>query len=197
MAPRIAGITFLLLFVAGAFFLVFFAIFSPELPPGNLVSALNEISAYYHSPGNSQQHTVVLAPEEDWASLTAYTEFETGAGLDEQDRTADIAYPIRPGETLSEIACAYGLQYDFLAWYNKISNANKIRMGTVITIPSLDNIKLAEPQFLQQKAKKTQEAAAAKAVKSIDIAYESRNNGDLNGSGVTVQFSIKNPPADL
>jgi len=195
LVPKVTGIAFLSLFISGAFFLVFFAILSPELPPGNLVSTLNEIASDYQVPLNS--NVVVLTPEEDWTNLTSYTQFETGAGLDEQDRTADIPYPIRPGETLSEIACAYEVPCDFLAWYNKITNANKIRVGTVITIPSLDNIRLAEPQYESQKTKKTQEAAAVRAVKNIDISYDSHNNGTPDGSGVTVQFSIINPPADL
>ena len=197
LVPRVIGITCLSIFIIGSFFLVFFAIFSPELPPDNLVSNLNDVSAYYRSPGNSKSHVVVLPSEEDWALLTTYTEFETGAGLEEQDRTIDIDYPIRPGETLSEIAYQYGISYDFLAWYNKISNANKIRVGTVIAIPSLDNIKLAEPQYQQQMAKQLQAAAAARAVKNIEIAFESRNNGAQNDSGVTVQFSIVDPPPDL
>ena len=194
LAVRIAGVSVLTAFVFGAFFLVLFAVISPELPPGNLISTLDDVAVYYQNSNNSGYQEVVLSFEEDWARQTMYTEFETGAGIEAQDRTVDILYPIRPGETISEIAYAYGISYDFLAWYNKISNANKIRVGTVITIPSLDNIKATEVQYQQQKARQVRTTAETKAVKSIQITCESRV---LNGSGVTVHFSIVNPPSDL
>jgi len=185
-------------FVCGALFLVFFALFSPELPPGNLVSTIKDV-AVNHRTGEYSRSQIVLSSEDDWVELTSFdnAELETGAGSQAQDRSVDFDYPIRPGETLSEIAYAYGIPYDFLAWYNKISNANRIRVGTVITIPSLENINALEPQYKQQKAKQKQPPAPAKAAKSIAVAYESRSSGNGDGAGITVQFSIINPPADL
>jgi len=189
---NIACVACLAALCGGAIILVSFAVNSSELPPGNLVSTLSDVAAYYEMPENSQ--VMVLSPEEDWAVLTAFRgEFETGGGAEAQDRSQDIEYRIRPGETLSEIAYAYGISYGLLAWYNNISNANKIRVGTVIIIPSLKNAKTAESQYKQQKTKQTQAAAAARAVKNIKIAQESRNSG----SGLKVQFSIANPPPHL
>jgi LysM repeat protein len=174
--------------------LVSFAIFSPELPPGNLFSTLNDVSAYYKSPENSMSYAMTLPPEDDWAVLTAFTgETETGAGSDTADRSRDIEYSVRPGETLSEIAQVYGLSYEFLAWYNKINNANRLRAGTVITIPSLENARIAESQYRQQRTRQTQTAAPRTTVRNIQIAQESRNSG----SGLAVQFSIVNPPQHL
>jgi len=191
---KIAGIACLAALCSGAIVLVSFAINSPDLPPGNLVGTLSDVAAYYETPENSRSQVMVLSPEDDWAVLTAFRgEFETGGGAETQDRSQDIEYRIRPGETLSEIANTYGISYGLLAWYNNISNANKIRVGTVIIIPSLKNAKTAESQYKQQKNKQSQAAAAARAAKSIKIAQESRNTG----SGLTVQFSIANPPPHL
>jgi PKD repeat protein len=178
----------------GGLVLVFFAIASPELPPENLVSALHNAADYYTDPENSYASSVVILPseEEDWVSLSAFEdgEAQTGAGAQAADRTRDIEYHIRPGETLSEIAYAYSVPYDVLALYNNISNANRIRVGTVILIPSLENVKIAEDRM----AKQPRRAAAPVRVstKSATISYESHNNGDIN-SGITVQFSIVDP----
>jgi hypothetical protein len=138
---------------------------------------------------------VLLADENDSAALTSFTdaEFETGSGSQIHDRTQNIEYPIRPGETLSEIAYTYGVPYDFLAWYNKINNPNRIRVDTVIIIPSIENIALLEPVFEDERVAQPQ-PAPARAAKSIEISFESHNNGS---SGRTVHFSIVNPPADL
>jgi len=186
----------------GAVFLVLFSVIAPELPPGNLFSEINDVSKVIKTD-NSMSHVVLSSSGEDWASLTQFsdTEFETGAGSQIQDRTNDFEYPVRPGETLSEIAYNYDIPYDFLAWYNKLNNANKIRVGTVIIIPSLENIENNKQEYQKFKTKKRQSAAAAKtakstkAAKSIEITYESLNNG--TGAGITVHFSIVNPPSDL
>jgi len=185
--------------LTGAVFLVLFAVISPELPPGNLFSVINDVSEIW-KPDNSMSHVVLSSDDDDWAALTLFdgTEVQTGAGSQAQDRSRDFEYPVRPGETLSEIAYTYDVSYDFLAWYNKITNANRIRVGTVIIIPSLANIENNKQEYQKYKTKKRQTASPAKTtkpVKNIQIAYESLNNG--TGSGVTVHFSIVNPPPDL
>jgi len=197
LVHKITIFTFLTASVAGAIFLVYYAIISPELPPGNLISTIMDISETQKSVNYTESHVVLSPDDADWAELTFFNdkEFETGAGSETQDRSVDIEYPIRPGETLSEIAYAYGIPYDFLAWYNKITNANRIRMGTVITIPSLENIKLHEPEYRQQKTKPKQTVAVAKTVRNIEISHESRSGG--SGSGVIVHFSVVNPPPKL
>jgi hypothetical protein len=183
----------------GAVLLVLFAVISPELPPENLFSVINDISGI--KKADSSMSYVVLSPSgNDWVSLTLFdgTELETGAGSEAQDRSRDFEYPVRPGETLSEIAYAYDIPYEFLAWYNKITNANRIRVGTIIIIPSLENIENNKQEYQRYKLKQQQTAAPAKttrAVRNIEIAYQSLNNG--TGSGVTVHFSIVNPPSDL
>ena len=183
--------------ITGAVYLVYFAIASPELPPENLFSTIRDISENNRIGEYSRSH-VILSHDDDWAELTAFndTEFETGAGSQAQDRTVDFEYPVRPGETLSEIAYTYGIPYDFLAWYNKINNAHRIRVGTIITIPSLENIETNESLYKQQRTKQRQPAPAARAARNIEITYEGRNNGTSN-SGITAHFSIVNPPSNL
>jgi PKD repeat protein len=197
LVRKITIFTFLSAFIAGAIFLVSFAIISPELPPGNLISTIIDISENQKLINYAKSHVVLSSDDADWAELTFFDDkdFETGAGSETQDRSIDIEYPIRPGETLSEIAYAYGIPYEFLAWYNKITNPNRIRMGTKIIIPSLANIELLEPEYKQQKTKQRHTTTAALTVKNIEISYESRNNG--SGSGITVHFSVVNPPSNL
>jgi murein DD-endopeptidase MepM/ murein hydrolase activator NlpD len=196
LIPRIIGLSFLFLFVSGAALLVGFAIFSPEMPPGNTVATLKDLSAYYLTTENSRSQVAILDSEDDWAILSAFDGQEYGAGSQTQDRSRDIEYPIRPGETLSEIAYAFGMSYDFLAWYNNITNANRIRVGTVIIVPSLENISKAEPEYRQRQARQPRAKPAAR-IKDIKISYESRMNGDINGSGITAHFFILNAPEDI
>lgn len=47
----------------------------------------------------------------------------------------EVAYTVKPGDTLSEIAARYGTTYQALAQYNKIENPNVIQVGQVIHIP--------------------------------------------------------------
>ncbi|MDR0600976.1 MAG: LysM peptidoglycan-binding domain-containing protein, partial [Treponema sp.] len=125
--PRAAFIICAGLLGAGAVFLVSFALMSPELPPGNMVSVLNGADSV---PEGSHSDMLVLPPEDqDWAALSAWSghEEQTGAGTAETDRSIDFDYRIRPGETLSEIAYAYSIPLDVLAHYNRIGNPDKIR----------------------------------------------------------------------
>ncbi|MCL2209973.1 MAG: PKD domain-containing protein [Treponema sp.] len=179
---------------SGSFLLVLFAVVSPELPPENLFTTIKDVS------GNEMNYpvseVVLCSSGDNWVSLTLFDdkEFEKGSGSQTQDRTKDFEYPVRPGETLSEIAYVYDISYEFLAWYNNISNANRIRMGTVIIIPSYENVKIKETEYQQQRARQRQVTTAARTVRNVVITHESRNNGS---SGLTVHFSIVNPPSEL
>jgi LysM repeat protein len=196
---KVALVSCITAFVTGSIILVVFAVISPELPPENLFFVIDDVSGIKKAD-NSMSNVVLSSSGDDWASLTLFDgkELETGAGSQPQDRTRDFEYPVRPGETLSEIAYAYDIPYDFLAWYNKINNANRIRVGTKIIIPSLENIDGNRQEFQRYKTKQRQAPApsrSARVIKNIDIAHEVLNNG--TGSGVTVHFSIMNPPSDL
>jgi murein DD-endopeptidase MepM/ murein hydrolase activator NlpD len=199
LVRRLACASCITAVLTGAFFLVLFAVASPELPPENLFSVIDDVSEI-RRPDNSLSHVVLSSCGDDWASLTFFdgSELETGAGPQTQNRSRDLEYPVRPGETLSEIAYAYDIPYDFLAWYNKITNANRIRVGTVIIIPSLENIEKNRTAYQQYKSKQRQPAApvrTARPVRNIEITHESLDNG--TGSGVTIHFSVVNPPSNL
>jgi LysM repeat protein len=194
-----AGWLCLGVFLFGAALLVSYAINSPELPPENLLSTLDDVSDYYKDPDNSYSSSVVILPsaeEQNWASLSTLNDAgtQTGAGTQEADRTKDIEYHIRPGETLSEIAYSYNVPYDLLAFYNNISNVNRIQVGTIIRIPSFENMKTAGERLAKQPVRAA--AAPRQSTKSASIAFESRNNGNGNGYGITVQFSIVDPPEE-
>jgi LysM repeat protein len=195
--PRLAGLGFAAAFLVGAALLVSFAIFAPELPPENLFSKINDVAAY-QGPDDPRLSSQVVLPleDKDWASISTLQDQEnvTGAGTQAADRDEDTEYRIRPGETLSEIAYAYDLSYELLAWYNKISNVNRIRVGTLIVIPSLENARAAEIRMAGEPRKTP--ASSRVSTKSVSIGFETRNNGEMDGSGVTVQFSVLNPPAD-
>jgi len=188
-----------LVIVTSAGYLIYFAIASPELPPENLFSTIIDISKTSGMNDHSRSR-VSLSSDDDWAELTTFndTEFETGAGSQGQDRTRDFEYPVRPGETLSEIAYAYGIPYDFLAWYNDISNADRIRVGTIIIIPSIENMEGRQSQYQQQRTTRQRQPAPAPArvARSIEITYESFKSG-TSRSGITAHFSIVNPPSNL
>ena len=186
-APRTVGICGAALFGTASLFLVIFALVSPALPPGSPVSVLNGFSA-----DRSPFYQIVLpASDEDWAVLSAFTEAQTGAGTAEIDRSKDFEYHIRSGETLSEIAYAYSIPYDVLAFYNQISNAHRVREGMVIKIPSLENQKQAALQMSGQPRRN----AAAPSAKTVQIRYEARDSGNVAGA-ITVHFSIEDPPAE-
>jgi hypothetical protein len=201
MVRKVFLAIFTVALVAGSSYLVYFAITSPELPSDNLFSSIKNISEVNNLHSYSTSQLVLSSSDEDWAVLTSFenSEFETGAGSMLQDRITDFEYPVRPGETLSEIAFVYGIPYDFLAWYNKITNADRIRFGTVLIIPSLESIEINEREYQSQRAKeRAAEIAAAniaRTTRSIEVTYTSRSSG--TGTGKAVNFSIVNPPSNL
>ncbi len=65
---------------------------------------------------------------------------EVGAGDVTPKRDQDIWHVVGEGETLSEIAYYYDVDFNKLAVYNKIANPNSIRPGQRILIPSLSHL---------------------------------------------------------
>lgn len=191
---KTAGWICLGFFMLGAVILVSYAISSPELPPVNLVSSLNTMSEEALSDTAASVVILPSSEEKTWAILSGLKdgELQTGAGNQEADRTKDIEYHTRPGETLSEIAYSYNISYEALAFYNDIKDVNRIRVGTVLRIPSLVNTKTVMEKLSNRPPVK-QAAVSRRTTKNAVIAFESRNNGDKNRPGITVQFSIVSP----
>jgi LysM repeat protein len=180
--------------LVGAVVLVSFAIVSPELPPGNLVSIINDIAAYYEDPANDWSISPLILPQEEknWAASSALQEEVTGSGV-QPNREEDIEYQVRPGETLSEIAYAYDLPLDVLAWYNNIGNAHRIRVGEPITIPSFENARATEVRMASEPRRAPAPAQPRTSTQDAIIGFESRI-GEVSASNLSVRFSILTPP---
>jgi LysM repeat protein len=194
---RVAALGFVAVLLTGAVVLVSFAIISPELPPGNLVSTINDVAAYYQNPDNDWSIAPLVLPqdEQNWAAVSVYQDKEeiTGSGT-QPSREEDIEYRVRPGETLSEIARTYNLAIDLLAWYNNISNANRIRVGAIIVIPSLENARTAEARMPASRAAVPARPQTNPQLVTVD--FESRLDEADGSLRRLVQFSILNPPPE-
>jgi len=57
----------------------------------------------------------------------------------EFERTDDIEYIVAEGETLSEIARRFEIDYETLAGFNDLTNPNAIAAGQVIVVPGTTN----------------------------------------------------------
>jgi hypothetical protein len=193
LLARITTLALVAALLVGAVVLVSFAIIAPELPPENLFSTINDIAAYYEDPDNDWSIPPLVLPREEnnWAAFSVFQDREeiTGSGT-QANREEDVEYRVRPGETLSEIAYAYDLPFDLLAWYNNIGNANRIRVGSTIIIPSVDNAKMAEVRMASAPRTVT---PARVSTQDITIGFESRNTED---SKVAVWFYIANPSVE-
>ena len=62
-----------------------------------------------------------------------------GSGAVVRSRDTDFVHVVESGETLSEIAYLYHLDFSKLALYNNLSNPNAIRPGQRLLIPSIKN----------------------------------------------------------
>ncbi|MDR3146993.1 MAG: LysM peptidoglycan-binding domain-containing protein [Treponema sp.] len=193
LLARITTLALVAALLVGAVVIVSFAIISPQLPPENLFSTISDIAAYYEDPDNDWSIPPLVLPEEEnnWAAFSLFQDREeiTGSGT-QANREEDVEYRVRPGETLSEIAYAYDLPFDLLAWYNNIGNANRIRVGSTIIIPSVENAKTAEVRMASAPRTVT---PVRVSTQDITIGFESRNT---EASKVSVRFFIDNPSVE-
>lgn len=68
------------------------------------------------------------------------------AGLVEFERTDDIEYIVAEGETLSEIAQRFGIDYETLAGFNDLPSPHAIAAGQVIVVPGTTNRSLGSEE---------------------------------------------------
>jgi len=178
----VAGASFLAL--AGIVYLVAFSVTAPAVPPGSAFEGRAQASVSIEPlPG------VAAAPA---PAASGSAPAPAGSGMSESsiDRGADIEYMVRPGETLSEIAYSYGINYRVLSDYNKIRDVHLIRAGMKIVIPSREN-EAARAELLK-KVKATPPAAAAAKAKPVSISADRFFDGRVT----TVRFRIDDPAAD-
>jgi LysM repeat protein len=62
-----------------------------------------------------------------------------GLGVHDRSRDSDFVHTVESGETLSEIASLYNLEFSKLVLYNNLPNPNTIKPGQHLRIPSLRN----------------------------------------------------------
>jgi LysM repeat protein len=179
--PRQAAIGGLsLAAIAGIVYLVAFSVTAPAVPPGTEFDRQALASV-----------TIDAAPSSS-AAPSAPTAVPAGSGLSDSsiDRTKDLDYIIRPGETLSEIAYSYGINYRVLSDYNRIRDVHLIRAGEKIVIPSLVNEAARAKQL--KNVKETATPASFGPVKPVSISSERFFDGRVT----TVRFKIDDPAAD-
>lgn len=177
------------LYVAGALFLVVLASAWVLLsPPPAAVLALSDCADL--PDGES-----LPAGDMVTASLTdspgdATTQESLGAGWKQADRSRDIEHIVQEGESLSEIAYLYGADPEKLAWYNKIRDPHRIRVGQKILVPSLDHEGTATPPA-HAAARMTPARTPAARVAKIRIPIHAGTESD--GDGVTAHFTTELP----
>ncbi len=178
----VAGASFLAL--AGIVYLVAFSVTAPAVPPGNAFEGRAQASVSIEP----------LASSAVAEAVPASPPAPAGSGMSESsiDRDADIEYMVRPGETLSEIAYSYGINYRVLSDYNRIRDVHLIRAGTKIVIPSRAN-EAARAELLK-KVKATPPAAAKAKAKAKPVSISADRFFD--GRATTVRFRIDEPSAD-
>jgi LysM repeat protein len=110
-----------------------------------------------------------------------------GTGALEQDRSTDLSYTVQDGETLSEIAYVYKLDYTQLAIYNNLSNPSAIKPGQRLVIPSLFHAaSIKAPTF-----PKAALAISSRPVPGQQIHIDVDQQND--GRSVTAHFTLKPP----
>lgn len=89
--------------------------------------------SYYNYPWDC-----VLRYKEESTSTGSSVTSNSVSSADTSNLRQPSVYTVKPGDTLSGIAVAYGVSYQTLASYNKISDPNRIFVGQEIKIPGVE-----------------------------------------------------------
>jgi LysM repeat protein len=108
-----------------------------------------------------------------------------GTGALPQDRSVDFGYTVQDGETLSEIAYVYKLDYTQLAIYNNLSNPSAIRPGQRLVIPSVTHAATIKAPTLPKAALAISSRPVAGQQVHIDVDQQN------DGRSVTAHFTLK------
>jgi LysM repeat protein len=122
-------------------------------------------------------------------TLPAEPDVPGGSGVPKESREKDIVYSVRKGETLSEIAYLYGVDFTKLALYNNLTNPDAIRPGQKLLIPSLknaDSIAVSNIKNARLAVVGSSREQAAE-VRPLSIAVEKQTDG----TSVTAHFTIR------
>jgi LysM repeat protein len=111
-----------------------------------------------------------------------------GTGAQEQDRSEDFSYTVQDGETLSEIAYLFTLDYTQLAIYNNLSNPSAIKPGQRLTIPSIAHAASIKARAVPNAALAISSKPAPGQQIHIDVDQQN------DGRSVTAHFTLKPLP---
>lgn len=105
------------------------------------------------------------------------------------ERSDDLAHVVQHGETLSEIAYLYDIEYRELARYNNLSNPDSIKVGESIRVPSVDNVRKLRDEPSEQEIS----ALVARAPIRPDSGGSLFINADkqFDGTAVTARLFIQ------
>jgi len=112
-----------------------------------------------------------------------------GSGVTPESREKDIVHRVRKGETLSEIAYLYGVDFTKLALYNNLANPDSIKPGQDLLIPSLKNADAISVSSIKNARLAVVGSAREPAaeVRPLSIAVEKQTDG----TSVTAHFTIR------
>ncbi|MBN2354121.1 MAG: PKD domain-containing protein [Spirochaetales bacterium] len=143
----------------------------------------------YSSLFNSEEF---LSRKEKTNGDTSY--IEMGSGLLAFNRSDDIEYVIKDGDTLPEIAYLYNVEVVELMLYNKLKNLEDIKPGRQLVIPSAGNMiafmAKVDRAFLSDVIDSQKPTGRTKNLlpKSVSISCNKRSDGQ----SITAIFAVDN-----
>jgi PKD repeat protein len=113
-----------------------------------------------------------------------------GSGFVRPDRSADLDYTVREGDTLAGIAELHGLDYGTLALYNNLSNPDLLPAGATLAIPSIEHERVLRGRqtFKPVTVKATRSANAGEADQLVIRAER-----QYDGAALTAHFAVDAP----
>lgn len=117
-------------------------------------------------------------------------EDRVGSGSIVFERTEDVEHVVQHGETLSEIAYAYDIDYQSLATYNHLTNPNAIRAGQKLVIPSVDSVRRLKDEASEQELLQTAVVASAPPVRAGAEPLVINADRRLDGNSVTARLYV-------
>jgi LysM repeat protein len=112
-----------------------------------------------------------------------------GTGAPERDPNVDLDYTVQDGETLSEIAYVYKLDFTRLAVYNNLSNPSAIKPGQHLVIPSVAHAQTIRIPVLPKSAGL---AIVTRPEPGQQVRIDAAQQND--GRSVTAHFTLEQPP---
>jgi PKD repeat protein len=113
-------------------------------------------------PAAIATEAAVEAEEDTGSRALAAAYDELGSGTFSSVRDKDVEYVLQEGDSLYSIGKLYVIKAEELKEYNKIADPNRLRVGSVITIPSREH--LAAWNAEQEKARLAARKAAPAAL---------------------------------